>query len=611
MPFGLNCSSEAFQARISCLFENVEGVEPYVDDFIIWGSTEAEHDKRLRNVLEVAQRNKLTFNVEKCQIKVKQVKYLGHILDENGVHIDQDKVDAIIKMKPPTDRKGLERFMGCINYLAKFIPNYSHKSVVLRELMKKDVQWLWDENHTKCFDELKAAITSAPVLTYFDFDKEVTLSVDSSSEGCGAVLLQENKPIAFASKALTNTQKNYAQVEKEMYAILFGCSKFHKYLYGREVNVQTDHKALEILFKKSLNQVPARIQRMMLRVQAYDLNVKYVPGRFLYIADMLSRDPLPNKDNNEIINLDTDIVCTVNAIIQNAPFSDKKLLQVKDATKNDANLQVLIKFVMTKWPENKINIDKSISPYWTFREELHVIDGLLFKGEAIVIPMSMRNEILGTIHEGHFGVEMSYNRVKNCIFWPTMHAQIIEICQRCETCAHFRRNNIKEPMIQHDIPNLPWCKCAMDIFELNKQFYLVVIDYYSKFIEVATLGTSTVSSLIIKKLKEIFSRNGISECLVSDNGPSFMSQTFQEFVHDYGFIHITSSPLYSQSNGLAESAVTIIKNILKKCEHDKSDPYIALLNQRNSPKPYAPSPAQLLFGRNLKTKIPQHPNYFI
>lgn len=176
-----------------------------------------------------------------------------------------------------------------VQYLSKFILNLSDISASLRKLLKDDVQWHWEEEQRESFIKKKNLLTNAPALKFFDVQKPVTLSVDTSSEGIGAVILQDNKPVAYGSRAFTDAQKRYAQIEKELLAIVYGCEKFHQYIYGKEVGVESDHKPLESIFKKSLHQAPPRLQRMLLRLQRYTLKVAYKPGKEMHIADALSQ----------------------------------------------------------------------------------------------------------------------------------------------------------------------------------------------------------------------------------------------------------------------------------------------------------------------------------
>ncbi|KAI5743540.1 hypothetical protein M8J77_019372 [Diaphorina citri] len=582
LPFGLNVSSEVFQNTISSIFENEDGVEPYIDDIIIFGKTKEEHDGKLEKVLEIARVNNIRFNPEKCIFNVSKVKFLGHVIDENGIHIDDEKVKAIMNLPAPTNRKELERFLGSMNYLAKFIQNYSSRSSPIRDLLNKNSLWIWDENHEKCFQELKNCISNAPVLKFFDVNKDVTLSVDSSSYGIGCVLLQNEQPVAFSSRALNSSQKNYAQVEKEMMAILVGCLKFHKYIFNTKVIVETDHKALESLFKKPLAQVPAHIQRMMLKIQAYDLEVKYVPGKYLYLADMLSRAPLSleetSLDNDEIIDIDHDVICQVDLVHKNVCFSTEKLAKLKEETGRDVCLSKLKVVVKEGWPQDKKLVDPELVPFWNFRDEINIIDDILFKVNAVIVPKSMQKEALQKAHEGHLGAQYCINRVKDKVYWPNIFSQIKDLCTSCFTCNVHKDNNTKEEIMFHDVYEIPWYKVGVDMFEFNGKHYVLVVDYYSKFIETA-LCSNTSSAVVIAHIKSIFARHGIPQIVVSDNGPQFSSREFQQFARTYEFQHITSSPRYPRSNGEAESAVKIMKKMLTKCLHDNTDPYIETLRK--------------------------------
>ncbi|KAL1446090.1 hypothetical protein WDU94_005684 [Cyamophila willieti] len=607
LPFGLNVSSEVFQNVISTIYENEDGVEPYIDDIIVCGKTVEEHDEKLEKVLCIARENNIRFNPEKCVFNVSQVKFLGHVIDGEGVHIDDEKVKAIMSLPVPANKKELERFLGSMNYLSKFIQNYSSKSAGIRDLLNKNNLWVWDENHTRCFEELKKCISNTPVLKFYDVNQDVTLSVDSSSYGIGCVLLQDGQPVAFSSRALNSSQKNYAQVEKEMMAILVGCLRFHKYIFHKKVSVETDHKALESLFKKPLSQVPARIQRMMLKIQAYDLDVKYVPGKYLYLADMLSRAPLPleetSVENDEIIDIDNDVICQVDLVHKNVCFSSEKLAKLKEETDKDTCLSKLKAVVKEGWPHDKTLIDKELLPFWNFRDEINIIDDVLFKVNAVIVPKTMQKEAIQKAHEGHLGAQYCINRIKDKIYWPNIFSQVKDLCNHCFTCNVHRDNNSREEIIFHDVYEIPWYKVGIDMFEFNGKHYVLVVDYYSKFIETA-LCSNTTSSMVISHVKSIFARHGIPQIVVSDNGPQFSSQDFKQFARKYEFQHITSSPMYPRSNGEAESAVKIIKKMLAKCLHDNSDPYIAMLNLRNTPKNFGPSPAQLLFSRVLNSRIP-------
>ena len=193
-------------------------------------------------------------------------------------------------MSTPNNKEELQQLLGMITYLAKFIPNLSQAAEPLQTLLEKDIEWHWNEQQMHSFSTFKKLTMETPVLKYFDAMKATKISVDASSKGVEAVLLQEDQPVTYASKALNKSQQNYAQIENEMIAIVFGCTHFHEYIYGMPlVESETGHKPLKAILKKPLHQAPARLQKMVMVVQKYLISVKYYPGRELVIADTLSR----------------------------------------------------------------------------------------------------------------------------------------------------------------------------------------------------------------------------------------------------------------------------------------------------------------------------------
>ena len=301
LPFGISSAPEVFQRIMSQIFDGNEGIEVIVDDLLIWGETREQHDERLKQALERAREAGVKLNKDKCEIGLQQVTYIGHTLSSNGLKPDVNKVEAIKTMDTPTDKAAVQRFLGMATYLSKFIPNFSQLAAPLRMLLEKNTAWHWDVQQQNSFERLKQTITNAPVLKYYDVNKHVTIQVDASPDGLGAVLLQDERPVAYASRSLTQTQRNYAQIEKEMLAITFGCERFHDYIFRKKsVTVHTDHKPLEFIFKKPLYHAPLRLQRMILRTQKYSINVQYKPGKELLIADTLSRACQQSNSINEL-----------------------------------------------------------------------------------------------------------------------------------------------------------------------------------------------------------------------------------------------------------------------------------------------------------------------
>ncbi|XP_040915366.1 uncharacterized protein K02A2.6-like [Toxotes jaculatrix] len=218
----------------------------------------------------------------------------------------------------------------------------------------------------------------------------------------------------------------------------------------------------------------------------------------------------------------------------------------------------------------------------------------------------MRQDMLQRIHEGHLGVEKCKRRAREAVYWPGINKDIEEMIQKCETCLKHRYKQTKEPMLITDLPTAPWQKVGTDLFHLHGKDYLLVIDYYSNYPEVAQLSSTSAQS-VITHMKGFFTRHGIPQCVVSDNGPQYDCGEFSDFAKQYGFQHITSSPLYPQANGQAEKGVQIVKRLLKKAIDSKTDPYLALLSYRASPLECGASPAELLMHRKLRTTLPQIP----
>ena len=565
----------------------------------MWGANKQQHDERLNEVLSRIQQCGLRLTKHKCKVGVREVKYLGVILTANGVKPDSSKVDAIENMPKPVDKEGVRRFLGMVQQFSKFMPDLSEVTAPLRQLLGKRVEWHWDIQHDESFAHLKQLLVSSQVLKYYDAKQESILSVDASKSGLGAVLLQQGRPVAFASRAMTDTETRYAQIEKETLAVVFGCDKFHNYLYGKHFKVESDHKPLEIIFRKSLDKAPPRIQRFMLKLQRYDFDLYHVPGKNIPVADALSRAYLPAPNNIKPNMADLQ----VHSLLASLPVSTDRYVELQHETEKDEVLQRLKQFVMNGWPEHRNMVPVCIQPYWNFREEIHCADGLLFKASSIIIPETMRVDMLAKIHDGHLGIEMCRRRARSVIYWPGMTSAIEKMVKRCSACQRFQTGQTKEPLKPYPIPERPWQQVATDLFQWGGKDYLLLVDRYSGYPEIALLHSTTASS-VIKHTKAIFARHGIPEEVLSDNGPQYSSYQYKQFSDEWGFKHVTSSPYYPQSNGLAERCVQTVKKLLKKAFENGDDPYLALLSYRNTSTSKSTSPAEMLMGRKLRTRLP-------
>ncbi|XP_048248911.1 uncharacterized protein K02A2.6-like [Haliotis rufescens] len=382
---------------------------------------------------------------------------------------------------------------------------------------------------------------------------------------------------------MTKTQVNYAQIEKELLAIVFACEKFHDYILGKEVTVETDHQPLISIYKKAFFAAPARLQRMLLRLQQYDLKLVYKKGEELHVADTLSRAFL--KDNSNIPDYEEFEVMTV------LPMTDARSEQLKAETGRDPELVLIRQYVKHGWPQYKRDVHPEAWKYFSFRDEITECDNILFKGDKVIVPTSLRHDYMKHIHQGHLNAERCKGRARDFLYWCNMNSDIEQWVAECAVCNSCKSQQRKEPLKCHEIPTRPWQILASDLFTWNSTEYLVLVDSYSGWIEMNTLNTTT-SAAVIRKLKGHFARFGVPDTLLTDNGPQFSSREFALFAKTWGFTHKTSSPGYPQSNGLAEKAV-------------QSDPYLAILNQRNTPRDQVlGSPAQRLMSRRTKTETP-------
>ena len=568
---------------------------------IIAAEDEKGHDSILQQVLDRAREKNVRFNKEKMQFKVSSVHYMGHIVSAEGLKPDGEKIKAISEMPKPNDVSSLQRLLGMVKYLAPYIPHESEITAPLRQLLKKETHWFWGPEHDEAIVAVRRVLTSEPVLAYYDVQKKVTIQADASQSGLGACLMQDGKAIAYASRALTETEKNYAQIEKEMLSICYACKKFHQYISGKDSTcIHNDHKPLETIMRKPLSRAPPRLQRMMLQVQPYNLEVQHVPGKYMYVADTLSR-AYTSSETDPI--LEQELVLAIHTLTDYLPVSKAKFSEISEVSGTDPQLLAVKKYIQQGWPRSRKIVSNLAQPYWDLRDEIHEIDGVFFVNDRIIIPKALQSAMLKLLHESHLGAEKNKARARTVLYWPNMNRDIEDTVAKCHICLKYQRNQQNLPMISHEIPDERFAKVGMDIMTYQGRDYLVVVDYYSKFPEIQLLSGKTASS-IITHAKSIFARHGIPREIISDNMP-FGSCEFRQFAAEWGITITTSSPQYPQSNGQAERFVQTLKNMLKKATEEGRDPYIALLEYRNTPiSGLKYSPSQLLMSRLLQSKLP-------
>ncbi|CAK1599301.1 unnamed protein product [Parnassius mnemosyne] len=453
LMFGISCAPEHFQKIMEKMLLPCEGVVNFIDDIVVFGRDKKEHDTRLQHVLTVLKDNNVLLNKNKCIFNAKSIQFMGHELSQSGIKPLDKYIKAIETFRPPETIEEIQSFLGLINYVGKWIPNLSTLTEPIRQLLRKkmhknaNIITFWKKEHSTAFDELKNCLSKIPTLGYYDPNDRTQVIADASPVGLGAVLIQydDNGPriIAFGNKSLTDIEKRYCQIEKEALALVWAIEHFHMYLYGKKFELITDHKPLEVIFG-TRSKPCARIERWVLRLQAYDYKVIYKPGKS-NIADPLSRLCTTSIQNssfedehhvNQIVQHARPIALSLKSIIE-ASNDDDEFKLVKDALMNNA------------W-------DASINNYKLFQHELWLHDGVLLRGNKMVIPTKLRKQVLAAAHEGHPGIVNMKARLRTKVWWPKIDKDAENTVKSCRGCTLVSAPNPPVPMKRRELQKPGW-----------------------------------------------------------------------------------------------------------------------------------------------------------
>ncbi|XP_057378537.1 uncharacterized protein K02A2.6-like [Daphnia carinata] len=601
MPFGIKSAPEVYIETMASLFGDLKGALIYFDDFLVVGETLQEVEVNLRQVLVRCRKHNLKLQLSKCRFFEKELPWLGHVITEGALKVDPEKVKAIVNMPEPEDKKGLVRLLGMVTYLDKFCQNLASLTRPLRDLLKDDTAWTWEEPQKAVMKKIKTAVTTLPVLRLFDPSKPVVVSADASSIGIGAVLLQDGQPVAYASTSLTPTQKRYFQIEKELLAVQFGLMRFRQYVFGQPVVVETDHNPLIGLLEKPIAASSPRIQRMRLQLQRFDFSLRYKPGKELFVADALSRAPVPNQYQDDVTQLCEEQVFFV--LHQIAPAADTRA-RYAEATAEDPTLQLVKKLTLKGWPDHKSQCPVPAKPYWTVKHDIAEVDGLLLYKERLIVPTSLRQEVLKGIHSGHFGETKCVLRARSAIYWPGCEDQVKNVVASCNICQSNRTRNPSQPLYPVELPVYPFQFVSADIFKFQGRSYLLTVDAYSKWPCAAQVKDLSAAATVME-LDRIFADFGSPEVIKTDNGTHFANAEMRAFCARHNCRLVTSSPEYPRSNGLPERHIQTVKRTLLKMLQEERTLSEALAAIRSTPLSESlPSPAVLLQSRNLRGALP-------
>ena len=581
-------------------------------------------DDTLRQILHRFSENNLTLNLRKCEFDKLQMEFFGFVFSQRGISPSENKVVSIKQLQPPTSATEVRSFLGMTNYLSRFIPLYSAKTAPLRTLTEKDVTWNWGHLEQQAFEELKQALTSDKVLTYFDPKRKTAIVTDAGPNGISAILLQnvnnmDKKVVAYSSRALTDAETRYSQLEKEALAILHGCEKFRVYLIGSTFEVYTDHLPLVTLLNKPNKKIPLRLERWALRLQAYNFTVKHIKGT-LNPADYCSRNT--QWDANSIASSTTEEY--ISFIVSEATPRAITIQELKSHRQTDPTLQELRQLITSnKWREIDKTIEryensdvKELNIYNSHKHELTLTsDGnLILRGNRTLIPFTLRQRLVNIAHESHCGVSKTKSIMRDKVYFPGLDELVETTLRNCLPCKAVSRPDHPPPLKMSTLPPDPWHTVNMDFLGPlpDGSHLLVVIDQRSRFPEVEIVGTTSAHSTL-GKLDRIFATHGLPNKVITDNGSPFHSHEFQDYMKHRGIDHHKITPLHPKANSTAENFMRGLNKTLRTAVIDgkqwKSALYDFLLSYRVAKHSTTQvSPAEVMFYRKLRTKIPSIDN---
>ncbi|GFX71021.1 transposon Tf2-6 polyprotein [Trichonephila clavipes] len=512
-----------------------------MDDVIISSPSFTQHVEHLKEVFRLLHEAGLTLNKEKCKFGCEELKYLGLIINKEGIKTDETKVQAIVEMKPPHNSKEVSKFLGMSQWYAKFIKNYADICEPLYNLKRKLKRfiYIWSIEAQTAFDAVKAAITKAPVLKFPDFKKPFELFTDASSIGVGAVLNQEQRPVVFAFRTLSAAERNYTVTERECLAVVWALNKFRTYLGSLPIKVITHHAALTHLTTgKNLSN---RMIRWALKLAEFSIEWEHRSGTQNTIADVLSRNSIESIIGEKVN-------C---AIIRDLVLSSRD--QLIEEQKTDPELGHIYRYLEN--PEDS-SVTAAICENWS--RDCRLVEGLLFYAKyatslgemRVYIPKFLRNEIMREFHDntlaGHFGRFKTYHKIRDVCYFPYMRKFID---QYVSTCHMFQINNYKNALpagrlipIVSNYPNEIVTLDLLGPYPVSRvrrnRYVLVITDHFSKWAEIIPLKKASARVIADNFFNNYISRFGAPIKLISDNGPQFISDIFENLSERLGIRHV-------------------------------------------------------------------------
>ena len=424
----------------------------------------------------------------------------------------------------------MRAWLGLLHYYGRFNKDLSSILHPLNNLLQKDVPCQWTQECDIAFNECKLAISGDQVLVHYDVKKPIRLACDASPYGVGAVISHimpdgTERPVAFAPRTLTKAEKGYAQLEKEALSLIFGVKKGHKYIYGQECTLLTDHHPLKTLFGKKTGVPPLaaeRLQRWSLILSAYHYEIKHRKGSEHSNADAMSR--LPCNEPSQPLEQSIFHFTTVDDL----PISSK---EIREAAQSDPTLSRVLDYTLNRWPDK--SSDENLKPYYYQRVELSIDNGCILWGARAVLPPRFREQLLNELHLEHQGITCTKTFARSYLWWPTLDSDIDSLISSCLVCKAVQPESPKAPLHPWSYATRPWEHIHIDYAEKKGRYYLIVVDSYSKWLEVLSMKSMTAGKTI-ERLHSLFARYGLPKILLSENGGQFTSEEFSKFLTKNG-----------------------------------------------------------------------------
>ena len=618
-------SSEAHR-RIKTVVQGCEGIAQIKDDILVYGTGE-EHDIRLRAVLERFRDAGLTLRKEKCYLGVPEVKWFGMIYSEEGMTADPEKTAVIKNWPSPKTVKDVKSFLQTVQFNAVYMAaeepeemNYPELTAPLRLLTRRKTKFTWTAQHEEHFQKIKDRLCSDRVMVPYDPARSTRLYSDGGPEGCQATVAQRYehpeageqwRPVAHTARAWTDTEKRYSQIEKESNALYSGIISNKTYLLGTEFMAFVDHRPLLPLYNTPRRPKQMRVDRHRMKLAAYDFKVDHVSGTN-NPCDYGSRKgcPKPMKytaEQKERAGVEDDDEIYVNRLVdEQLPVAITKDM-LRESTSKDTKLQMLMEDIQIG------QCRKALTRYTQVFEELSVVEGLVVRGQQLVIPGELQPLVVQIAHEGHLGSDKTLGLLRETCWFPGMGEMVRQYVESCLPCLAAVPGTQQEPLKPTLLPERPWQHLHADFKgPIGKKYYLhTIIDQYSKY-PVVDVCTSTSWEAMEPMLDNALSMFGHVETLTTDNGPPYSSNEFKKYSKRNGFHHRLCTPENPAANGFAEVFQKVLVKLVHTAVIEKKDPrkevQTYLRSYRAAPhKTTGKSPFELLFNRKMTTKLPQLP----